>query len=317
MYSYIISFIILLTSFNAYGKLTREKARLNHKPTLVVIKANTAATIYVDGILSGETGQPLNIKPRRNILTLKAPGFKTKRLKLKPRRGTTSTYQIKLQKLPRAKSRLAGKIQKRKMFKKRIKRPHSARKNYPNRADPLFPEEQMDYTSDHPTKASSRDLVAEFNNDGRPKPKHRKIRSQRYHGLSKPHSSSYARQQASIGRHQNLRKVEKEPELFPEEGPVAYHIDEPKSSPHRYRPRPPQRDLIAEFESDSHKQKPAPKFRRPVPQRGYQNPHVYYPQSPQRFSHFHRDTYGQRGSYYEEGGSIGVATPPPPSNGYR
>ena len=320
MHSYIISLIILLTSLNAYGKLVGKKARLNHKPTLVVIKANTVATIYVDGILSGETGQPLNIKPRHNILTLKAPGFKAKRLKIKPRKGVTSTYQIKLQRLPRAKSRLAGKVQKRKKSKRRIKSPHSPPKNSPNRADPLFPEEQMSYTSDRQAEAPSRDLVAEFNNDGKPKLRRRKIRSQRHRRLSaknKPHSSRYAKQQAPKRRPTTSRKVEKEPELFPEEGPVTYHIDEPKSSPQQYRSRPPQRDLVTEFESDSHQHRPTPKFRPPTTQRRYQNPHVYYPHSHQRYAHFYRDKDNQRDYYHSEEGSIGVATPPPPSNGYR
>ena len=85
------------------------------RATLVLIKSNVKASILLDGIISGDTGQAITVPPSSTTLTLKAPGYRTKKIKVTPKKGQTTIVLAKLE--PAKRKVIRGEV-------KRQKTPH-------------------------------------------------------------------------------------------------------------------------------------------------------------------------------------------------
>ena len=119
----LLSILSLEASAQSAAARKAKKAAARKNMTAVIIKTNVAATIHVDGILAGESGQPLSLS-EATVVIVKATGFQAKRLTIKPVPDKTTQTIVNLIKRPAKKSRrrIARKAGKRQQGQKKSSR---------------------------------------------------------------------------------------------------------------------------------------------------------------------------------------------------
>lgn len=103
----------------------RRKKASKVNRTVIVLNTPAKGTVIIDDIFVGQTGEKIEVKPGLIVATIKAKGFRAKKVKLRVKKNTKNKFNIKLSKIkPKSK----------KVAKKR-------RKKRPIRKDDLFAEE--------------------------------------------------------------------------------------------------------------------------------------------------------------------------------
>lgn len=133
------------------------------KRTTVYIQANVKASVSVDGILAGNTGSPIEVSPGPTVMTLKASGYQTKKIKVTVRPQRTNLVKIDL----------APIAQKKRVVRKKTTRPSAPAPTKASSAEKdLFADEEPDYAKNRrQIRKQQKSLVDEFESDGRAQPR--------------------------------------------------------------------------------------------------------------------------------------------------
>ena len=128
-----------------FRKLRRKFSKTSVKPTLV-IKSKIPAKVSIDGILAGQVNEPIEIPAGHNKLSVRAPGYRAKKLMVHMGMEEQKTIRVSLERLP---------------TKVRVKK--KKRGPLPSRANGLFADQEPKFGK--PKGKSSPSLVDEFNQE--------------------------------------------------------------------------------------------------------------------------------------------------------
>lgn len=121
--------------------------------TTILIQSNVRARVYIDGIITGNTGTVIEASPGRTVLTLKANGYKTKKLGINVRKNRQNGFRVTMDKIkPKVKPRP----------KRVVRRKRSSQGGMFQEKEPQFSDNNRRRTRNQRRPS----LVDEFNSDG-------------------------------------------------------------------------------------------------------------------------------------------------------
>jgi len=140
------------------GRIKRSKSyganQRKAKSTTILIESKAKGTISIDGILAGNTGSVIEAMPGTAVLTIKAPGYDTKKIRIQIRRNKTNRFKVKLNKLAKKKPKSTKKVNSKVAAKNKKRR---------RKKSGLFQEIEPKYRDQN---SKQRNLVDEFDSDG-------------------------------------------------------------------------------------------------------------------------------------------------------